>query len=523
MINGPHIDWAGLSPFIAPLAGSVVVLLLGLLRSRLARETLVPALTVVTLAVMIGLTIWRLDEVESLVSGALRFDGLSAVLTVLFGVSGIAATLLAWRAEAPKQASHGEWHALLLTSVAGMVLLSWAQNLVSVFLGLELLSIPLYVLCATEMKRSTSLESGLKYLIIGSVGSATLLYGSALLYGATGTTDFGAMARAISGGFLQNDALLLTGIALVVVGLGFKASVAPFHQWTPDVYQGAPTAVTAFMATATKVAAFGVFLRLFDVALPGAEFAWAPALAVLATITIIVGNVGALQQTSLKRVLAWSSVAQAGYLLSGVVVATQLGARATVFYLVVYSLMNLAAFGVIVAREREVGGGDAIDDLAGLGQDRPVLAWSLTISMLGLAGIPATSGFIGKFFLIQATVDGNYAWLGVVIVIGSMLSLAYYLRIIAAVWMRPKAEAVAASSSEAAHGGSVAVGGRPALAGGSPEADALDHSTGTEPRVGAWEATSVAAICAAATLVLGVVPQPLFDFVERVGSFVVGS
>ncbi len=328
-----------------------------------------------------------------------------------------------------------------MTSIGGMFLLASAQNTVLVFLGLELLSIPLYVLCATGYSKrgqhqERSLESGLKYLIIGSVGSATLLYGLALIYGATGATDFSSIASALSTGNLATDPLTLTGIALCVAGLCFKASVAPFHQWTPDVYEGAPTPVTAFMAVATKVAALGVFLRLFDVAFINAQTSWAPAVAALATITILVGNVGALGQSSLKRMLAYSSVAQAGYMLAGVVVASKLGVQATVFYLAVYVAMNMASFAVIVARERETTLGDSVDAVAGLGRDRPWLAWPMTISLLGLAGIPATAGFIGKFYLIDAAVSGGYTWLGVAIVVGSMISLGYYLPVIAAMWMR---------------------------------------------------------------------------------------
>ena len=275
--------------------------------------------------------------------------------------------LLSWRAVAPREAGHGEYYALLLTVVLGMVVLAGATNLVTIFIGYELLSIPLYVLCATEMRRATSLESGLKYLIIGSVGSATLLYGLAFVYGATGATDFGEVAAAVED--VRTDVLLLTGLALVVAGLAFKASVAPFHQWTPDVYEGAPTPITAFMAVATKAAALGVIIRFFDVAVIGASSSWAPALAVLALVTIVVGNVGAIGQSSLKRLLAYSSVAQAGYMLAGVVVTTQLGARAVVFYLAVYLFMNMAAFAVIVARERETGVGDDISSLYGLGED----------------------------------------------------------------------------------------------------------------------------------------------------------
>ena len=234
---------------------------------------------------------------------------------------------------------------------------------------------------------------------------------------------------------VEDDTLFVTAIALIVTGLAFKASVAPFHQWTPDVYEGAPTPITAFMAVATKAAAFGVLIRLFDTALITAADVWAPAFATLAVVTIIVGNVGAIGQTSVKRMLAYSSVAQAGYMLVGLVVSTRLGVSALVFYLFAYTVMNLAAFAVVVARERETPYGDDLRALHGLGAERPWLAWPITIAMLSLAGFPATAGFFGKIYLIEAAVDNEYAFLGVAIVLGSAISLAYYLRVVAAVWL----------------------------------------------------------------------------------------
>ncbi len=518
-LKGPHVDFAGLSPLIALLGGAVVVLLVGLLGSRRVREHVVPALSLLALGAAAGLTIWQWNAQQSIVSGALRIDDLSLVLNLTLAAGGAAAVLLAWRSLAAHEAAHGEFHALLLTSIGGMSLLAAAQNTVVVFLGLELLSIPLYVLCASEMRREHSLESGLKYLIIGSVGSATLLYGLALIYGATGATGFGAIAAAISSGGLSGNVLLLTGIALCVAGLCFKASVAPFHQWTPDVYEGAPTPVTAFMAVATKVAAFGVFLRLFDVALIEAQGSWGPAIATLAAVTILVGNVGALGQSSLKRMLAYSAVAQAGYMLAGVVVATQLGVRATVFYLAVYLFMNMAAFAVIVAREREIGAhdpdgrvGDSVSAFAGLGRERPYLAWPMTLAMLGLAGIPATAGFMGKFYLIDAAISGNYTWLGVVIVVGSMISLGYYLPVIAAMWMREAPRKEGQSAGLAATPG----GQLPAIAGGSPELDVPGVTTRRPPGP-QLEVVFVAVLAGAATLFFGIFPQPLFDLVQHVG------
>jgi len=277
--------------------------------------------------------------------------------------------------------------------------------------------------------------------------------------------------------------------------------------------------VTAFMAVTTKVAALGIFLRFFEVALLGTHGSWGPALAVLAAITIIVGNVGALGQSSLKRMLAYSSVGQVGYMLAGVVVATQLGITATVFYLAVYLFMNMAAFAVIVARERETGLGDSIVAVTGLGRERPSLAIPMTISMLALAGIPATAGFIGKFYLIDAAVAGSYTWLAIVIVIGSMISLAYYLPVIAAMWMR---EAPAQAGRPPGPGEGPPAprpGALPALAGGSSELDDAGGAPGA-PAAGAlqWEVVLLAIAAAAATIFFGVIPQPLFDLVNHAGS-----
>ena len=501
--KGPTIDWEALSPLIALVGGACIVLMVGLVRGAVVRRHVVPFLTLIALGTTIGLGTWQWGVNTSIIEDSLAIDDLTLALTMVFCVGGVATVLLSWRSRAVEEAGEGEYFALLLTSILGMVVLVAAQNLVVLFLGFELLSIPLYVLCATHMRREQSLESGLKYLIIGSVGSATLLYGLALVYGATGATDYAAIAEAAT-----DDVLLFTGVALVVAGLAFKASVAPFHQWTPDVYEGAPTAITGFMAVATKAAAFGVMLRFFDVALIGSATTWGPALSVLAIVTIVVGNVGAIGQSSLKRMLAYSSVAQAGYMLAGVVVSTSLGVAATVFYLAVYTVMNLAAFAVIVARERETGLGDDISSLYGLGAERPLLAWPMTIAMLALAGIPATAGFFGKLYLIQAAVENDYGWLGVAIVVGSAISLAYYLRVVAAVWMRAPAEAVALP----------AAGGRPVIAGGSQEADveSAPVAAAGRPR---WqgEVVFVAVVCAVATIALGIFPEPLFDVARDAG------
>jgi NADH-quinone oxidoreductase subunit N len=499
-VAAPVIDYRELSPLMAMVGGSIVVLMVGLLRAAFARRVLVPALAAVTLLTAAGLTIWIWEpgDREPIIEGALTMDTLTLSASMLFFVAGLVTIVLSLRSNAAREAGHGEYYALLLGSITGMVALAGASDLVTLFVGLELLSIPLYVLCATELRRRTSLESGLKYLVIGSVGSATLLYGLALIYGATGATQLSGIEDAIGDTVGLSDPLLLSGIALTATGLAFKASVAPFHQWTPDVYQGAPTPITTFMAVATKAAAFAIFLRLFGSALGLSQLDWAPALAALATATIVIGNVGAIAQRSLKRLLAWSSVAQAGYLLAGVVVASELGLRATAFYLAVYLMMNVAAFAVVVARERVSEHGDDITSIELLGRTQPLLAWPMTIAMLSLAGFPATAGFIGKFYLIDASVSGDYTWLGIVIVVGSVISLVYYLRVVAVMWMgRYEVELPGLPRRRV----------KP-VAGWSPEADVR-----AQPEVAA-----VAILFAAATIFFGIVPDPLFDAARDVGT-----
>ncbi|MEI6664478.1 MAG: NADH-quinone oxidoreductase subunit N, partial [Actinomycetes bacterium] len=257
----------------------------------------------------------------------------------------------------------------------------------------------------------------------------------------TGSTSFSAIATATNQKDLLSDPLMLAGIALTSVGLAFKVSAAPFHQWTPDVYEGAPTPITTFMATATKVAALAILIRLFTGPLAALTDDWAPILAAISTLSIVVGNAGALGQDSLKRMLAWSSIAQAGYLLAGLVVATSLGVEALVYYLGVYVVITIASFAVVLAVQTENEGNDRLEVFAGLGKRRPVLAGAMTLSMLSLAGLPPTGGFIGKVSLINADVSGGYTWLAIVIVLGSLVSLGYYLRVISTIWMSsPAAE-----------------------------------------------------------------------------------
>ena len=539
-IAGPHVDWTALSPIVVLAVGGLIVLLVGLLRPAVIRHWIVPGLAVVTFLCTIAAAIvvfhyhphphrtYATCVVAGpgcIASAPLAMDRLALELDMLFAVAGIAAVLMSWRAIAPHESGHGEFHGLLIFSVLGMAVFVSAQNLITLFLGIEVLSIPLYILCASETRREGSLESGLKYLIVGSVGSATLVYGLGLVYGATGSTDFGTIGAALSTGKLEGgvigNPMVLTGLGLTMVGFSFKASVAPFHQWTPDVYEGAPTAITAFMATATKAAAMGAFIRFFDFAAIGAQDTWAPLLATLAAITIVVGNVGALGQSSLKRMMGYSGVAQAGYMLAGVVVGTRLGIQATVLYLIFYLFMNLAPFAVIVAEEHERPDGDYLSALAGLGARRPWLAWPMTIGMLALAGIPGTVGFVGKFQLINALVSGDYTWLAIVLVIGSMISLGYYLRVVANIWMRPAVPAPAVPASAAVAGGG-GPGGLAPIAGGALESDEWEEGPGPAGVMAYPELVFVAVVFAVATIFFGIFPQPLFHFTAHAANSLAG-
>jgi NADH-quinone oxidoreductase subunit N len=306
---------------------------------------------------------------------------------------------------------------------------------VSIFVALEIMSVALYGLAGLRRSRVESQESALKYFVTGSFSSAFFLYGIALLYGVTRSTSLDLVARGLSSVTPAQTALALLGAAMLLVGFGFKVASVPFHMWAPDVYEGAPTPVTGFMAAGVKAAAFGALLRVFGYALPSLADHWQPLVAVLAAITMVVGNLAALAQGSLKRMLAYSSVAHAGYLLTAMVAAPGLAGEAMLFYLVAYAAVNLGAFGVISALSR--GGREPVgwQDLAGLSERRPSLAAALTVFLVSLTGIPVTAGFVGKFYLFNAAVAAGWVWLAVVGVLMSVVSAYYYLRVVVAMYM----------------------------------------------------------------------------------------
>ena len=424
---------AAATPLIIVAGAAVLAMLPGTLPFRWFRREGPPLVGFAGLgaAAVMSVVLWGDRQVA--LGGGYRADRFSMLVNLIVIAAAAATLLLSYREPAGVD-RRPEYTALVLSATAGMMLVAGAGDLISIFLGIEILSVALYVLCGIEVWRQRSLESGLKYLIIGSVGSAILLYGLTFLFGATGTTDLAEIGAVLRQASFADEPLLVVAMALILAGLGFKVSAAPFHQWAPDVYEGAPTPVTAFMATAVKAAAFAAFLRLFTGAMAALVDDWRIAVAVVAAIAMIVGNLVALLQSSFKRLLAYSSIAQAGYLLIGVAAGTIAGAEALLYYLIAYGAMTLAAFAILIAREREVEDGQSLAALAGYARVQPVLGVVATIALLSLAGFPPLSGFLGKFLLFGAAVDADLVWLAVVGAVGSMISLAYYLRAIYVMW-----------------------------------------------------------------------------------------
>jgi NADH-quinone oxidoreductase subunit N len=371
--------------------------------------------------------------------GMLRVDGFALFLQGLFALSALLTVGLA-RDYLPRTGiERGEFYSLVLFATSGMMLMAAANDLIIVFLALELLSIPLYVLAGLARPRPESEESAMKYFLLGAFATGFVVYGTALVFGAVGSTNFGAVAQAAAAG--QGRGLLLAGSGLVLVGLGFKVAAVPFHMWTPDVYQGAPSVVTAFMSVGAKAGGVAGLLRLFLTAFAPLAEAWAPVGMWLAAATMTWGNVAAIAQSNVKRLLAYSSIAHAGYLLMAFPVAAQAqltgqASEAAAFYLLAYAVTNLGAWGVVLALERAEGRGLNIEDYAGLASRRPGLALAMALFMLSLTGLPPTVGFIAKYYVFRAAIDAGYVWLALVGVLTSLVSAYYYLRVVVIMWMR---------------------------------------------------------------------------------------
>jgi NADH-quinone oxidoreductase subunit N len=441
----PIDDLVAVLPFLIAVLGGLTVIVLDIFTAPETKRAYLGAFSLVFLAT-VGLTAMINFGALTYVGffGTIISDDLSRFLTLLFAVAAALAALVAMGRLPETGAMRGEYYALLLFATGGAALLVQAVDMVTLFLALETLSIPAYIMAAAVRSDIRSTEAGFKYFILGAFSSGFLVYGIALLYGATGSTGFDAIAKAA--GSWTNNPLLTVGALMVLTGILFKIGAAPFHMWAPDVYQGSPTTATAFFATGVKAAAFTVLIRLLTVAIPGmrqgaGEFAavgWYALVIGLAILTMTAANLVALVQSDVKRILSFSSIAHAGYLFIGLLAGKD-GAAAIIFYLIAYTFMTGGAFALVAYFEKQ-GAGTSLAEYRGLGRRSPVAAVALSIFLFSLAGIPPTAGFFAKFYLFKVAVDYGLAWLVIIAVLNSAVSAFYYLRVTVAMYMEEPEE-----------------------------------------------------------------------------------
>lgn len=501
----PRISYLSILPVLILLGGAAGMLGVSAVSSRRLPTSINTAMAVLTALAALGASLAQWVDVRNhgphvAIAGAVVQDGFSALVSVLV-TSAVALSALVSDSWLRQEDMAGpELQVLMMVSAAGAVVMGEANDLVVVFLGLEILSIALYVLAAFNARREQSGEAGLKYFVLGAFSSAIFVYGIALVYGATGTTDLPQITDYLARNVLLHDGLLLAGVALLLVGFAFKVAAVPFHLWTPDVYQGAPSPVTGFMAAVAKAGGFAALLRVFISSFGILRTDWQPALWVIAAITLLLGAVVAVVQRDIKRMLAYSSINHAGFILLGVQAATTRGVEASLYYLFTYSFMVIGAFAVVTL----VGGpGDDAHDLEryrGLSRRAPWLAISLTVLLLAQAGIPFTTGFLAKLEVISAAVGAGSTALAVVAMISAAIAAFFYLRVVLLMYSAPGGEPVPGAMSGT--GGDVLV---PAGAGGVANAVIV-----------AVPATSAVAIslCVGVTVLFGLWPAPLTGFAQ---------
>jgi NADH-quinone oxidoreductase subunit N len=433
------VDLLSLLPFIVLVSWACLLLLVDLFIPR-ERKGWTALLAATGLVAALGASIPQIGKQTAAFNGMVVQDGFSTFISILLLASGLVGVALAYDYLKRMQIERGEYYVLMLFAISGMMLMATAADLIMVFLALELLSIPLYVLAGFARPRPDSEEAALKYFLLGAFSAGFMVYGIALVFGATGTTALDGVVQSTASG-AANLTLLSVGAGLILIGLGFKVAAVPFHMWTPDVYQGAPSAVTAFMSVGAKIGGFAALLRVFVLAFPSLSADLTPIFWVMAALTMALGNLLAVAQTNIKRMLAYSSIAHAGYILMALVPFGQkdviAGAvAAALFYLLAYAFTNFGAWAVVIALEKAEGKGLELDDYAGLGSKYPALAAAMAIFMLSFTGVPPTLGFLGKFFLFSEVLKGGFVGLAIIGVLTSLISAYYYLRVVVVMYMR---------------------------------------------------------------------------------------
>jgi len=428
-----------LPEIILTLVGTLLMVLDGVLQRRSSHAF--GHLSIAALVAALGGSIYAYTQAGPAFGGLLVVDGFATFFRVLVIVVGILTILASYRFLDRQGAETSEYHALLLFSVAGQCLMADSGDLIMVFIGLEISSISSYVLAGYLRDDKRANESALKYFLLGSFATAFFLYGVALIYGTTGTINLAAVRAAISGQNAPEPIIIAVAAALMFVGLGFKVSAAPFQLWAPDVYQGAPSPVTGFLSAGPKAAAFAAFLRIFMTGFDPVSANWWPIVWVSALLSMTIGNFAALLQSNVKRMLAYSSIAHAGYVLVAVTARTDEGAAAAMFYLAAYAFMNVGAFAVVTHLSGKGERFQTVDDFAGLAEKQPLTAAMLTVFLLSLIGVPLTGGFFGKFYIFKAALDANLVWLTVLGLLNSAVAAFYYLRILVMMYMREPSEA----------------------------------------------------------------------------------
>ncbi len=432
-----HLDylWA-LLPETVLTAGAVFLLMYDGIRNRDSKDSRAVGWgSLLVLAVAVVANVWLMGVEESGATGMVAVDGYRIFTNFLFLGAAALVICISFDYTTREGLTQGEFYALLLFAVVGMMLLAGSRDLILIFLGFELMSVAVYVLVGFNRRDPRSAEAALKYFLLGAFSSAFLLYGMAMLYGASGTTNLAEMRGLLDGESLSPIAI--AGLALLAIGFGFKVSAVPFHVWTPDAYEGAPTPVTAFLAAAIKASAFAAFIRIFVVALGDLHEYWERLIWVLAALTMIVPNLIALVQDNIKRLLAYSSIAHAGYLLVALIAANESGMASFLFYLVAYTAMIVGAFAVVLVLAGRGDERQRLSDYAGLGWTHPWAAAVLSVFLVSLAGLPPTAGFVGKFYILRAAVEAGYIDLPVILVITTLISYWYYLRVIVTMYMKP--------------------------------------------------------------------------------------